>query len=100
MSFCRGRASPWAKGCRLKDMAAQGEMTVRNRTSRKRVSPARSRAVIAPWERFVIGLDKALEQFQRDNPNGVSGAPARDSASDRSDSPPAATRQPRVGRRA
>ena len=47
-------------------------------------------AVIAPWERFVIGLDEALEQFQRDNPNGVSGAPARDAASDRSDSPAAA----------
>jgi len=47
-------------------------------------------AVIAPWERFVIGLDEALEQFQRENPNGVSGAPARDSASGRSDSPPAA----------
>ena len=30
--------------------------------------------VIAPWERFVIGLDKALEQFWRENPNGVSGA--------------------------
>ena len=48
-------------------------------------------AVIAPWERFVIGLDEALEQFQRENPNGVSGAPARDSASDRPDSPPAAS---------
>ena len=47
-------------------------------------------AVISPWERFVIGLDKALEQFWRDNPNGVSGAPARDAASDRSGSPPAA----------
>ena len=47
-------------------------------------------AAIAPWERFVIGLDEALEKFQRENPNGVSGAPARDSASDRPDSPPAA----------
>ncbi len=47
-------------------------------------------AAIAPWERFVIGLDKALEQFWRDNPNGVSGAPARGNASDRSDSPAAA----------
>jgi len=47
-------------------------------------------AAIAPWERFVIGLDEALEQFQRENPNGVSGAPARDSASERPDSPPAA----------
>ena len=47
-------------------------------------------AVIAPWERFVIGLDEALEQFRRENPNGVSGAPARDSASDRPESPPAA----------
>ena len=49
-------------------------------------------AAIAPWERFVIGLDEALEKFQRENPNGVSGAPARDSASDRPDSPPAAGR--------
>ena len=47
-------------------------------------------AVIAPWERFVIGLDKALEQFWRDNPNGVLGAPARDAPSDRAGSPPAA----------
>jgi hypothetical protein len=43
-------------------------------------------AVITPWERFVIGLDKALEQFWRDNPDGVSGAPAPGTASD----PPAA----------
>jgi len=47
-------------------------------------------AVIAPWERYVIGLDEALEQFRRENPNGISGAPARDSASDRPASPPAA----------
>ncbi len=44
-------------------------------------------AVIAPWQRFVIGLDKALEQFWRDNPNGVSGAPARDAAGDPPASP-------------
>ncbi len=47
-------------------------------------------AAIAPWERYVLGLDEALEKFQRENPNGVSGAPARDSSSDRPDSPPAA----------
>jgi hypothetical protein len=47
-------------------------------------------AVIAPWERFVIGLDKALEQFWRDNPDGVSGAPAPGTESDHVDSPPAA----------
>ncbi|MFI5454651.1 MAG: FG-GAP-like repeat-containing protein [Isosphaerales bacterium] len=46
-------------------------------------------AAIAPWERYVIGLDEALEQFRRENPNGVSGAPARDPASDRPASPPA-----------
>jgi hypothetical protein len=46
--------------------------------------------VITPWERFVIGLDKALEQFWRDNPDGVSGAPAPGTASDHADSPPAA----------
>ncbi len=53
-------------------------------------------AVIAPWERFVIGLDEALEKFQQENPNGLSGAPARDTASDRSDSP-AATAPPAQG---
>jgi hypothetical protein len=47
-------------------------------------------AAIAPWERYVIGLDEALEKFQREHPNGVSGAPARDSSSDRPQSPPAA----------
>jgi hypothetical protein len=47
-------------------------------------------AAIVPWERYVIGLDEALEKFQRENPNGVSGAPAGDSSSDRPQSPPAA----------
>jgi FG-GAP-like repeat len=47
-------------------------------------------AVIAPWERFVIGLDEAMEQFRRENPNGVSGAAAPGTAGGRSDSPPAA----------
>ena len=47
-------------------------------------------AVIAPWARFVLGLDEAIEQFQRENPNGVSGAPAGDSGTDHADSPPAA----------
>jgi hypothetical protein len=36
-------------------------------------------AAIAPWQRLVLGLDEALEKFQKDNPNGVSAAPARDS---------------------
>ncbi len=47
-------------------------------------------AVIAPWQRLVIGLDEAIQQFHRENPNGVSGPPARDPAGDRPDSPPAA----------
>jgi FG-GAP-like repeat len=47
-------------------------------------------AAISTWERYVIRLDEALEKFQREHPNGVSSAPARDSSSDRSDSPPAA----------
>jgi hypothetical protein len=47
-------------------------------------------AASAPWERYVIGLDEALEKFQREHPSGVSGAPARDSSSDRPQSPPAA----------
>ena len=46
-------------------------------------------AVIAPWARFVLGLDQVLEQFQRENPNGVSGTPAGDSGTDHADSPPA-----------
>ena len=44
--------------------------------------------VIAPWARFVLGLDQAIEQFQRENPNGVSGAPAASSGTDRADSAP------------
>ncbi len=47
-------------------------------------------AVIAPWQRLVIGLDEAIQQFHRENPNGVSGPPARDPAGDRPDSPPPA----------
>jgi hypothetical protein len=47
-------------------------------------------AVITPWERLVIGLDEALEQFMREHPNGVSGLAPRDSTSDRPDPPPAA----------
>jgi FG-GAP-like repeat len=47
-------------------------------------------AVIAPWARFVLGLDQAIEQFQRENPNGVSGAPAGGSGTDHADPPPAA----------
>jgi hypothetical protein len=46
-------------------------------------------AVIAPWQRLVLGLDEAVEPFQRDNPNRVSAAPARDSEGDRPDAPPA-----------
>jgi hypothetical protein len=38
----------------------------------------------------VLALDGALEKLQRENPNGVSGAPTRDAVSDRADSPPAA----------
>jgi hypothetical protein len=53
-------------------------------------------AVIAPWERFVIGLDQALEQFRRENPNGVSGVPALEPTSGRTDSTPA-TRAPARG---
>jgi hypothetical protein len=47
-------------------------------------------AASSPWERYVIGLDEALEKFQREHPTGISGAPARDSTSDRPQSPPAA----------
>ncbi len=39
-------------------------------------------SVITPWEKFVIGLDQALEQFQREHPNGIAGAQARDPAGD------------------
>jgi hypothetical protein len=37
-------------------------------------------AGIATWQRLILGLEEALQQFQRENPNGVSAAPARDSA--------------------
>ena len=72
---CRGRAFPWAKVCRLRDAAARREttrpeLTLPGVTCRRR----RFRRYIAPWERFVIGLDEAMEQFRRENPNGVSGA--------------------------
>jgi hypothetical protein len=28
-------------------------------------------AALAPWQRFVLGQDEAIEKFQRDNPNGL-----------------------------
>ena len=68
---CRGRASPWAKVC-LSRRAAAGGDDVRNRTSRsgcRRAVPA----VIAPWERFVIGLDEALEEQEREGAGGLMG---------------------------
>ncbi len=49
-------------------------------------------AALAPWQRFVLGLDEAIEKFQRDNPNGVpagkddapaSGQPGAAAASER-----------------
>ncbi len=47
-------------------------------------------SVIAPWQRLVIGLDEAIQQFHRENPNGVAGPPARDPSGERPDSPPPA----------
>jgi hypothetical protein len=35
-------------------------------------------AVLAPWERFVLGLDKALEELERENPGGIT-APSQPS---------------------
>ncbi len=38
------------------------------------VGPEVPNAAALPWERFVLGLDQALERFLRENPNGLSGA--------------------------
>jgi hypothetical protein len=32
---------------------------------------------LQPWERLLLGQDRAFEQFERDNPDGISGSPAR-----------------------
>jgi hypothetical protein len=50
-------------------------------------SAAATATVIAPWERVVIGLDEALEQFRRQNPGGLSGAVGPSSSGDRSGPP-------------
>ncbi len=99
-AFLPGTGVSVGQGLSSQGQAARGETTMRNRTSREPDVAGAVPAVIAPWERFVIGLDKAMEKFRRENPNGVSGAPARDAASDRAESPPAAACPPRVGRRA
>jgi hypothetical protein len=44
-------------------------------------------ADIAPWQRLVLGLDEAIEQFQREHPNGLSGPSDRDSPSDQGSHP-------------
>jgi hypothetical protein len=56
-------------------------------------------AAIARWQRLVLGLDEALEKFQKDNPNGVSAAPARDSVVPDQSSHPAARDSSPVGDR-
>jgi hypothetical protein len=33
-------------------------------------------AGLAPWERFVLGVDEALEELSRENPGGIMGPPA------------------------
>ncbi len=44
--------------------------------------PAALPPVLAPWERFLLGLDEALEEFRRANPEGLSGAGGVPSASE------------------
>jgi hypothetical protein len=44
---------------------------------------------ISAWERMVLGLDEALEQFRRDNPGGLSGAMEASPAGDRPQAAPA-----------
>jgi hypothetical protein len=44
---------------------------------------------ISAWERMVIGLDEALEQFRRANPGGLSGAMESSPAGDRPQAAPA-----------
>ncbi len=42
-------------------------------------------AVLAPWEQFVLGLDKALEELERENAGGMMAPPE---PTDRSEPPP------------
>jgi hypothetical protein len=42
-------------------------------------------AVLAPWEQFVLGLDKALEELERE---GAGGSTARSQPTDRPEPPP------------
>jgi hypothetical protein len=53
-------------------------------------------AATAPWERFVLGLDEAIEKFQRENFNGAGQAPIRDAAG-RQPEPPAGSPPPAQG---
>ena len=59
--------------------------------------PATSPSVLAPWERFLLGLDAALEEFRRANPEGLFGAGGAPSASDGSAPQPAPGTVPQGG---
>ncbi len=60
-------------------------------------APAALPPVLAPWERFLLGLDEALEEFRRANPEGLSGAGGVPAASDGSSSQPAPGAVPQGG---
>ena len=48
-------------------------------------------SVLAPWERFLLGLDEALEEFGRQNVPGVLGEPEAGAGGDRPGSTPSSS---------
>ncbi len=60
-------------------------------------APAALPPVLAPWERFLLGLDEALEEFRRANPEGLSGAGGVPSPSEGSAPQPAPGAVPQGG---
>jgi hypothetical protein len=79
VSVGQGLASPGRVGNGGADEAAQSDEP----GARAALAPS----AIAPWERMVIGLDKALEEFRRENPGGLSGVRESSSGGDRSAAP-------------
>ena len=54
---------------------------------------------LLPWERFVLGLDEALEEVRRQDPFGVSGSGGAGGGGDREGSEPSSSLPARVRRR-
>ncbi|MGP0063469.1 MAG: FG-GAP-like repeat-containing protein, partial [Isosphaeraceae bacterium] len=48
-------------------------------------------AVLSPWERFLLGVDEALEEFRRQNAAGVSGNPDAGAGGEREGSTPSSS---------